>query len=60
MMDMNAMGPMMAWMMGIGLLGWLLVIGLLAAILVVLIKILKQRGPGGPERHDGPAGKAGP
>jgi hypothetical protein len=47
-------------MLGIGLLGWLLVIGLLAAILVVLIRILKQRGPGGPERHDGPAGKAGP
>jgi hypothetical protein len=59
-MDMNAMGPMMAWMMGIGLLGWVLVIGLLAAILVVLIRILKQRGPGGPERQDGPAGKAGP
>jgi hypothetical protein len=59
MMDMNGMGPMMAWMMGMGLLGWLLVIGLLAAILVVLIKILKQRG-GGPVRHDGPAGKPGP
>jgi hypothetical protein len=54
------MGPMMAWMMGIGLLGWLIVIGLLAAILVVLIRILKQRGPAGPQRHDGPAGKAGP
>jgi hypothetical protein len=59
-MHMNGMGPMMAWMMGIGLLGWLLVIGLLAAILVVLIRILKQRGPGRPERHDGPPGKAGP
>jgi hypothetical protein len=44
-MDMNGMGPMMAWMMGIGWLGWLLVIGLLAAILVVLIRLLKQRGP---------------
>ena len=60
MMDMNGMGPMMAWMMGIGLLGWLLVIGLLAAILVVLIKILKQRRPGGLERRDEPIGKAGP
>jgi hypothetical protein len=60
MMDMNGMGPMMAWMMGIGLLGWALVIGLLAAILVVLIRVLKQRGPGGPHRHDGPSGKAGP
>lgn len=60
MMDMNGMGPMMAWMMGLGLLGWLLVIGLLAAILVVLIKILKQRRSGGAERHDGPAGEAGP
>jgi hypothetical protein len=60
MMDMNAMGPMMAWMMSIGLLGWLLVIGLLAAILVVLIRMLKQRGPGGPERHDGPARKTDP
>jgi len=44
MMDMQAMGPMMGWMMGLGLLGWLLVIGLLTAILVVLIRILHRGG----------------
>jgi hypothetical protein len=38
------MGPMMAWMMGLGLLGWVLVIALLAAILVVLVRILNSRG----------------
>ena len=27
--DMSMMGPMMGWMMGLGLLGWLLVIGLI-------------------------------
>jgi hypothetical protein len=44
MMDMQAMGPMMGWMMGLGLLGWLLVIGLLVAILLVLIRILRRGG----------------
>lgn len=39
MMDMDGMGPMMGWMMGLGLLGWVLVIGLLIAILVVLIRL---------------------
>ncbi len=41
---MDGMGPMMGWMMGLGLLGWLLVIGLLVAILVVLIRILNRGG----------------
>jgi uncharacterized membrane protein len=38
------MGPMMAWMMGFGVLGWVLVIGLLAAILVVLVRLLNRTG----------------
>jgi hypothetical protein len=45
MMDMNGMGSMMGWMMGLGLLGWVLVIALLVAILVVLLQLLK-RGSG--------------
>jgi hypothetical protein len=48
-MDMNGMGSMMNWMMGLGLLGWVLVIGLLVAILIVLVQILKRGGPG--DRH---------
>jgi uncharacterized membrane protein len=39
MMD-GGMGSMMAWMMGIGLLGWVLVIALLVTILVVLVRLL--------------------
>lgn len=31
------MGGMMAWMMGIGLLGWTLVISLVVAIAIVLL-----------------------
>lgn len=52
-MDMNGMGPMMAWMMALGLLGWLLVIGLLAAILIVLVQILRRSRPAEPDRPDG-------
>lgn len=37
MMD-GGMGGMMAWMMGIGLLGWVLIIALLVAILIVLLR----------------------
>lgn len=44
-MDMDGMGSMMGWMMGLGLLGWVLVIALLVAILVVLVRILKRGGP---------------
>ena len=47
------MGPMMAWMMALGLLGWLLVIGLLAAILIVLVQILRRSRPAEPDRPDG-------
>ena len=43
---MDGMGPMMGWMMGLGLLGWVLVIALLVTSLVVLVKILKRDGPG--------------
>jgi hypothetical protein len=56
MMD-GAMGPMMAWMTGFGLLAWVVVIGLLIAILVVLIRLLGRQsasreiqGQGGQEK----------
>jgi hypothetical protein len=38
------MGSMMAWMMGLGLLGWVLVIALLIAILAVLIRLTGRLG----------------
>jgi hypothetical protein len=44
MMDMDGMGSMMGWMMGLGLLGWLVVIGLLIAILVVLTRLATGLG----------------
>ncbi len=44
MMHMDGMGPMMGWMMGLGLLGWVLVIGLLIAILVVLMRLSTRLG----------------
>jgi len=40
---MDGMGSMMAWMMGLGLLGWVLIIALLVAILVVLVRLLTKR-----------------
>src|SRR3989454_84955 len=40
---MDGMGSMMAWMMGLGLLGWVLIIALLVAILVVLVRLLTER-----------------
>ena len=46
---MQGMGSMMAWMMGLGLLGWVLVIALLATIVVLLVQILRRSG-----RHSGP------
>ena len=52
MMDMDGMGSMMGWMMGLGLLGWVLVVALLAAILVVLVRILK-RGRSGERPESG-------
>lgn len=56
----GGMGAMMAWMMGLGLLGWVLVIALLATILVVLVRILardgsKQHGDGPNDRGTGEA-----
>jgi uncharacterized membrane protein len=43
MMDgMQGMGSMMAWMMGLGLLGWVLVIALLATIVVLLFQLLSR------------------
>lgn len=53
MMD-GGMGSMMAWMMGIGLLGWVLVIALLVIILVVLVRLLSRGSaepPGDIQRH---------
>jgi hypothetical protein len=38
----DGMGSMMAWMMGLGMLGWVLVIALLVTILVVLIRVLTR------------------
>ena len=39
---MDAMGSMMGWMMGVGLLGWVLVIALLATIVFLLLRLLSQ------------------
>ena len=47
-MDMDGMGAMMGWMMGLGLLGWVLVIALLVTILVVLVQILNRGGSAQP------------
>lgn len=44
MTDMDGMGSMMGWMMGLGLLGWVLVIALLVAILVVLVRLANRLG----------------
>ena len=44
MMDMDGMGSMMGWMMGLGALGWVLVIALLVTVLVVLVQVLTSRG----------------
>jgi hypothetical protein len=46
-MVMDGMGSMMAWMMGIGLIGWILVIALLVAALVVLVRLQSERKSGG-------------
>src|SRR6266851_5011144 len=40
---MDGMESMMAWMMGLGLLGWVLIIALVVAILVVLVRLLTER-----------------
>ena len=40
MMMEGGMGGMMAWMMGLGLLGWVLVVALLVTILFVVIRLL--------------------
>lgn len=59
MMEMNGMGPMMAWMMGLGLLGWVLVIGLLATIVVLLVQILRRSGHREPPRSAPPGHERG-
>lgn len=37
------MGPLMGWMMGLGLLGWVLIIALLVTVLFALIQLLTRR-----------------
>lgn len=51
----GGMESMMAWMMGIGLLGWVLVIGLLVTIVFLLVRLL-SRNPADPprQRNSGP------
>lgn len=49
------MGSMMAWMMGIGLLGWVLVIGLLAAIVALLFRLVARNDT---RRETGPPGES--
>jgi hypothetical protein len=46
-MNMDGMGSMMGWMMGLGVLGWIVIIGLLVAILVVLVRLLNKPAAGG-------------
>lgn len=41
---MNAMGSMMAWMMGVGLLGWVLVIALFVTIVLLLFRLVRRPG----------------
>jgi hypothetical protein len=54
----DGMGFVMAWMMGIGLLGGVLIIALLATILVVLLRVLTGRNrespSAPPQTRDGP------
>jgi hypothetical protein len=47
MMD-GGMGTMMAWMMGVGLLGWVLVIALLVTIVFLLVRLLNRPRDGTP------------
>jgi hypothetical protein len=56
MMDMDGMGSMMGWMMGLGLLGWVLVIALLVTILVVLVQLLNRGGSAKPPGSAPPRG----
>ena len=39
----GAMGSMMAWMMGLGLLGGVLLVALLVTVLIVLVQFLTRR-----------------
>lgn len=36
----GGMGGMMAWMMGLGLLGWVLIAALLATLIIVVVRLL--------------------
>jgi hypothetical protein len=45
MMDMDGMGSMMGWMMGLGLIAWVLIIGLLAMLVFLVARLLTGRKP---------------
>ena len=50
----GGMGSMMAWMMGIGLLGWVLVIALVATIVVLLLRLVSREDRRDEGRPSGP------
>lgn len=54
MMD-GAMGSMMGWMMGLGLLGWVLVIALLVTIILLLVRLSTRADRQGGTRSSHPA-----
>jgi hypothetical protein len=56
MMNMDGMGSMMAWVMGLGMLGWVLVIGLLVTIVVLLVGLLARTSSKAPPQDSGPVG----
>jgi len=58
MMD-GGMGSMMAWMMGIDLLGWVLVIALLVSIVVLLMRILTRQDQSGERGSSGSDSSSG-
>ena len=56
---MDGMGSMMAWMMGIGLVGWVLLLALLVTIIVLLARIvgrMQDRERDKPGRNETPRG----
>jgi uncharacterized membrane protein len=49
-MNMDGMGSMMGWMMGLGLLGWVLAFALVVTILVAVVRLLNRTGSHEPPR----------
>lgn len=60
MMDMDGMGSMMGWMMGLGLLGWVVVIALLVTIVVLLVRLVNRIGHDDRGRGAPPSGGSAP